>query len=456
VSTTAARPVLWRPHEGPQRRFLASPAYEALYGGAAGGGKSDALLYGALRQVGHPSYRALLLRRTYPELRELMDRSLLTFRQLGAEWNEAGKRWTFPSGATVEFGYAETYKDVLRYQGQEFTYIGWDELGLCAEERMWLFLLTRNRASAPGLILQARGSANPGGPGHAWLKKRFVLPCGIDGARAYTDPATGLSRAYVPARLADNPTLLKNDPAYMRRLMAQPERTRRQLLDGDWDAGDGLALEELTRAQHLVAPFEVPDRWYQWGAFDWGYRHPFSFGHFAADEDGNVYLVNAVHGRGLLPAQIAERVRDTIATDQLRTVVAGHDCWADHKARGERVPTIAEAFAAAGIHLSQGEHLAQGGAQQPAPVSRVARRRGPARRHAGVSADAAPGVPARVRRARAAGVGPGRPGRCAEGGRRPGHGRGRGRRVRHDALRTGGAPAQGARGAGDQRVGVGR
>ena len=97
------RPVLWAPHNGPQTAFLASDAYEALYGGAAGGGKSDALLFGGLRQIGHPQYKALILRRTFPELTELMDRAHFVFRQIGGTWNEQKKRYTFPSGAIYQF-----------------------------------------------------------------------------------------------------------------------------------------------------------------------------------------------------------------------------------------------------------------------------------------------------------------------------------------------------------------
>ena len=106
--------VLWAPHPGPQTAFLQSTAHEALYGGMAGGGKSDALLYGALRQVHHPKYRALILRRTFPELRGLMDRALTTFAQTRGRWHEQSKRWTWPSGATVEFGYCASYGDVMQ------------------------------------------------------------------------------------------------------------------------------------------------------------------------------------------------------------------------------------------------------------------------------------------------------------------------------------------------------
>lgn len=341
--------VLWCPHPGPQRAFLASAAYEVLYGGAAGGGKSDALLFGALRQVHHPAYRALILRRTFPELRELMDRALVTYRQLGATWNEQQKRFTFPSGATVEFGYCETYADVMRYQGQQYTYIGWDELGQCHEERMWTYLMSRNRTSADGLVLMMRGSANPGGPGHGWLKRRFIGPCGSAGETIYTDPDTDLTRAYVPARVTDNPTLMSADPGYVRRLQALPEVTRLQLLDGDWSAGQGLALEELDPGVHLVPAFHPPPHWRTHAAFDWGFSHPWAFAWGVADEDGNFYICDTLIGRRQLPWEIAERIKEGAPTERIKIIEAGHDCWAEVRARGEHTPTIAEQMQALGL-----------------------------------------------------------------------------------------------------------
>jgi hypothetical protein len=197
---------VWRPHPGPQTEFLRCREFEVLYGGATGGGKTDALLYGGLRQIGFPTYRALFLRVSFPELREVMDRAHATFPKLGATWNEQRKRWQFPSGATFEFGYCETYVDVQRYQGQEYSYIAFDEVGNIADARVWTFLMSRCRSKEEGLVPMMRASANPGGPGHGWLKRRFV-DATDGGTRVYVDQATELTRRFVPARITDNPTL---------------------------------------------------------------------------------------------------------------------------------------------------------------------------------------------------------------------------------------------------------
>lgn len=348
--------MIWKPHPGFQQAALALDTDEGLIGGAAGPGKSDVLLYGGLRDIGHPESRQLFLRKTYPELREMMDRSLRTFRSLGATWHEADKRWVFPSGATYEFGYCATYRDVTRYQGQEFTGIRFDEVGLIAEERIWTFLLSRLRSTDPTLRVEQRGSANPGGAGHAWLRRRFILPCDW-GRRIYTDPETGLTRGFVPGRVRDNPSL---SARYVRHLMAQPDRVRRALLNGDWNAGQGLALEELDPARHVIAPFPIPGHWNVFAGFDWGYRHPWWLAAIAASPDGDLFVFDAIKGRGQLPHEIARTIRERLPHVSLPFVWAGHDVFHDHKARGENTPTIADAMSEEGLACT------------PANISRIA------------------------------------------------------------------------------------
>jgi predicted phage terminase large subunit-like protein len=253
--------VLWRPH-AIQRRFLACGADEALAGGAAGGGKSASLLMGALRFVHEPTYRALLLRRTFPELEEsLWGKSQLIYEQLGGVPNHGKHYWRFPSGARIWFRSIEHEKDVLRFKSDEYQYIAFDELTSFTEFQ-YVYLHSRLR-SAAGLPCLMRGGTNPGDVGHDWVLKRWapwlyapgvhtdeyegpyaqpgevlwfsrdasghetVVPRGTAGAR---------SRAFFPARVADNPTLLKNDPEYVDRLQMLDRVSRAQLLDGDWMA----------------------------------------------------------------------------------------------------------------------------------------------------------------------------------------------------------------------------
>jgi hypothetical protein len=223
---------------------------------------------------------------------------------------------------------------------------------------VWTFLSSRCRGKDPTIQRRMRCTANPGGAGHAWVKRRFVTACGVTGARVYVDPATGLTRAYVPAKVWDNPSVLRNSPEYLKTLQALPAVQRRQLLDGDWDAAAGLAFDELPDEAELVPPFTgdngdnpVPRWWAQWSSFDWGYNHPFAAMAFAQDGDGTVYVLDSVHGRRLLPEEIAERLAQQLPAKALLECYAGHDCWNKVRARGGQAPTIADVFAPQGIQL---------------------------------------------------------------------------------------------------------
>jgi hypothetical protein len=342
--------VLWCPLPAMQTELLQSAEFEVFAGGAAGPGKSECVLADGLRYIDRPTYRGLILRSSFPELRELMDRAHEVFPQLGGVWNENEKRWTFRSGATYEFGYCSVFADVQRYRGQEFGFIGYDEIGDLGDERVWTFLFSRCRSKDPLIPPRMRCTANPGGRGHTWLRKRFIEPCGVDGANVYTQRKTGLTRRFIPGRVLENPLLIRNNPTYVAQLMAQPELIRRQLLEGDWDAGAGAYFEELSDV-HLVRPFPVPPHWRTYGSFDWGFSHPFAFGLFAVDEDGGVWLIDSVHGRRLLDREIVERIKEQLGEDLPRYAVAGADCWHDIKARSESGPTTADTFAAGGLPL---------------------------------------------------------------------------------------------------------
>lgn len=347
---------VWAPHEGPQTEFLQSDAFEVLYGGAAGGGKSQAIVHGALEQIGVPKYRGIILRRTFPELQELMDLSLENFGRVSdgagvGVFNVDGKRWTWPRGAVVEFGYCETYKDVLQYQGDAFQYVGWDELGQIAEERIWLYLLSRVRKTHPAQRLYMRGSANPGGDGHFWINARWISLCPPDGTPVIVKMPRGkatTTRAYFRALLEDNPTLMENDPDYGGRLEALDELEYQWLRLGNWKAGGGVAFPELMDEEpYFVKKFDVPAHWYVWASLDWGYNHPWRAGLYAQDEDENVVKLDTCGGRLMQPKAIAERFWQMVdgagvPRHRVHRVASGHDIWADVKARSENIPTVAD------------------------------------------------------------------------------------------------------------------
>jgi hypothetical protein len=242
-----------RPHP-PQRAFLALDCEEAFYGGAAGGGKSDALLMAALQHVDVPRYAALILRKTYADLAKpgaIMDRAKDWLAGTDAKWNDNQKTFLFPSAATLSFGYLQTANDKYNYQGAEYQFIGWDELTQFDEDD-YLYLKSRLRRPAVGPLslvpLRMRSAANPGGRGHRWVKRRLILREPRPDDPEDTPDKCEL-RVFVPAKLGDNPSV--DQEAYKRQLAALDPQTRAQLLNGDWNArepGDWvfpLGLDEV-------------------------------------------------------------------------------------------------------------------------------------------------------------------------------------------------------------------
>ena len=198
--------VAFMPNEGPQTDFLAAAEKDVLYGGAAGGGKSFAMLIDPLRHCHIAEHRALILRRSMPELRELIDKSRELYPKAfkGAKFREVEKLWNFPSGAKIEFGFLERDADVYRYQGQAYSWIGFDEITHLPTEFGWNYLASRLRTTHPDLKTYLRCTANPGGVGAQWVKKRYVEASEPNKTFKGTD---GLTRKFIPALLQDNPYL---------------------------------------------------------------------------------------------------------------------------------------------------------------------------------------------------------------------------------------------------------
>lgn len=219
----------YTPHypEPPQEAFLATTELEALYGGSAGGGKSDALLIAALQYVDVPGYSAILFRRTYTDLAlpgAIMDRSKQWLAGTDATWKDTDKTWRFPSGATLAFGYLQTSTDRFRYQSAEFQFIGFDELTQFPEAD-YLYLFSRlRRLEGATVPLRMRGASNPGGLGHRWVMGRFN-PTGL---------SPSPDRVFIPAKLADNPHI--DQESYRKSLAELDPQTRAQLEHGDWTA----------------------------------------------------------------------------------------------------------------------------------------------------------------------------------------------------------------------------
>ena len=283
----------WRPHPGAQEEFLSRPEFEVLYGGQAGPGKTDCLIAAATRHVRKSGYKGLLLRRTFPQLQEIIDRCFEHYPKMGGTWRAGDKRWLFPSGAMIVLGHMQHETDKFNYQGKEYQFVGFDELTQFTETQ-YTYLFSRLRTTDADIPPQCLSTTNPGGIGHYWVKERFQP--GVRDYQTFRNPKTGLTRTFIPGRIEDNPTLLQNDPGYLDRLDALPEIERKRLKEGIWDAFEGQVFTELSKLIHGCAPFDIPPEWERYCVLDWGFAKPFSVGWYAVDYDGILYRYREWYG----------------------------------------------------------------------------------------------------------------------------------------------------------------
>jgi hypothetical protein len=285
--------LLWQAFPA-QERALVRPEFEILYGGARGGGKTDAgimwLILGNIEETGtiadggyylHPNYRALVLRRNMSDMGFWISQAKSKYIPLGATFTSRPCQFEFPSGATIVIGHLDDSDAFEKYQGQEYARLVIEELGQIPNVDLYLKVLSSVRSPFDELRTQVFLTANPGGPGGHWVRDRFVA-CAKHG-ETYTDPQTGGTRIFIPARISDNP-IYAADKKYLGQLMSLPPALRRAWLDGDWDAISGQAFEEFrivplpgepAEACHVVASSQVKlEPWYhRWLACDWGYAH---------------------------------------------------------------------------------------------------------------------------------------------------------------------------------------
>ena len=259
-----------------QAEFHKCKAKYRLFGGAAGPGKSLALLVETVIQANrNRGVNTLLLRRTFPEL----EQSLLQYfrrevsRSAYKEFNESKHVVTWWNGSTTRFGYCQRENDVYQYQGAEFQFIGIDELTLFTL-RQWQFLTSRNRCPVPGAFPCMAGATNPGNIGHAWVKALWIDRQPAPGMESPAEYDAG-DYAFIRARVSDNP-IYANDENYLKTLRALPSHLKRAFLDGDWDVFAGQYFDRFDWRRHVLRAEEIDWKpwWPRWISIDWGFEHP--------------------------------------------------------------------------------------------------------------------------------------------------------------------------------------
>lgn len=342
---------------------------ELLFGGAAGGGKSESTIWDSLSYgLEYEGSRQIIFRRTFPDLqRSIINRTLQVYPKQVAKYNQSKHEWTLVNGSVIELAYWDNDSNYMNYQGAEYDVIRWEELTQF-EEKWYTYMLSRLRGAKP-YPRSVKSTTNPGGVGHSWVKRRFidigeweqvhtVSEMDDDGNPLYYPPGTPnagepilRNRIFIPSKVTDNIALMQNDPGYIARLMSLPDNERKQLLDGDWDTFAGQYFGEFSRSMHVVEPFTIPDSWRKYRAMDEGYNDPFVCLWIALDPYGTAYIYREfVKNKLLSSEQVAMVNLNSPVTERYEYSVADTSFW--NKAKTERV-TPADIFAGNNVPLIQ-------------------------------------------------------------------------------------------------------
>ena len=281
-SVIGTRPSEFRPTDR-QIEFLELPDYifEALYGGALGGGKSWALVSLPIFRQFHKHYafRGIIFRRTFAELEKyIIPLAKELYEPAGGIFNEGKHFFRFPSNAIIFLAHMEQEKDVYTHDTNEYHYVGIDQSEKFSENQL-RYITSRIRSSIKELPRIFRMSANPGGISHVYLRDKFIKPA-RSGRTILYDKFTNTKRIFIPAKLEDNPYMMENDPGYYDRLNLLPEKERQAKKEGDWFALAGMVFSEFRpekligepdNALHISQPFEIPEWWPKIISIDWGF-----------------------------------------------------------------------------------------------------------------------------------------------------------------------------------------
>lgn len=333
-----------------QNLFINSSAFETLFGGAAGGGKSygqltDALLY-ALK---YPKSKQILFRSTFADLEKSLIRvSLEFYPKTIATYNSSKHTWKFKNGSIIDFGYIQYENDVYQYQSAEYDVIRFDELTHFTEY-MYTYMISRCRGANP-YPKRIKSSTNPGGVGHTWVKERFI-DIGEPNTMHKVQLETGeyVTRIFIPSLVQDNKFMLSYDPDYVKRLDNLPEKERKALKYGDWDIYDGMFFPEFKRRLHVIEPFEIPKHWNRYIALDYG-LDMFAVLFIVIDEKGKGYIYNEIYKSNLIVSEAAQTLKSYMRGKKFKAIYAPPDLWNRNRDTGR---STTEVFRDNGVFLDK-------------------------------------------------------------------------------------------------------
>lgn len=350
-TTGVEQDIAWQPQPGPQTALLVCPVEDIFFGGARGGGKSDALLGDWLmhRERYGGNCRGILFRRTYTELEELIQRSLMIYPATGAQYSKAEHTWYWPDGSILRMRYLEADEDAARYQGFNFTWMGIDEIGNFPSPKP-IDMLWATLRSAAGIPCVRRCTGNPGGPGTQWIKERYIDPSEpwvpFKWAPIKDRPDLLIESVFIPSKLEDNIRLMEADPRYEMRLAAinDPEMFK-AWREGDWTVLAGRYFATFTEEESVVAPVNLPPWLPRWIAVDWGYAHN-SAVYWGAYDGEKVYIYDELVVDGKTPVDLAKMIYRRTNLNSPNSKIAKVVLSPDAFARRSSPKTIASEMAA--------------------------------------------------------------------------------------------------------------
>lgn len=330
-----------------QQAFIDSQAFETLFGGAAGGGKSyGQLVDGLLYALKYPKSKQIIFRSTFADLEKSLIRTSMNLYPLSiANYNDSKHTWKFKNGSIIDFGYIQYEKDVYQYQSAEYDVIRFDELTHFTEF-MYTYMISRCRGANP-YPKGIKSSTNPGGVGHNWVKERFIdigAPNVIHTCKLETGETT--TRIFIPSLVQDNKFMLTYDPDYIKRLDALPEKERKALKYGNWDIFDGQFFTEFDRNIHVIEPFVIPKDWYVYFVMDYGLDKLAGYW-IAIDYNNNAYVFREVYESNLLVSQARDKIKE-MTNEDVYMYLAPPDLWNRHKETGK---STADIFAEGNVTL---------------------------------------------------------------------------------------------------------
>ncbi len=324
-----------------QKEFCLATNKYICYGGARGGGKSHvSRIKMCLLALNYAGIQILLLRRTLKELRENHVMQLQKMLRGIAVYKESTKAFIFPNSSRIVLGYCDNEKDVLQYQGQAYEVIVLEEATHFTEFQFQT-LTESNRMSGnmkDSFTPRMYFTCNPGGVGHAWVKRLFI-------DKDYKETEIASDYKFIPAQVFENKYLMENDPEYVRTLENLPEDRKQAMLYGNWDVFDGQFFREFRRNIHVIEPFEIPNNWNRYIALDYG-LDMFAVIFVAVDTKSIAYVYNEIYKSGLIVSEARQMLKSIMRNYEYKAIYAPPDLWSKNRDTGK---STSELFREGGI-----------------------------------------------------------------------------------------------------------